>query len=186
MKNVLVLLAPGFEEVEALTIVDLLRRAKINITTASISELHVTGSHNVTIHADTLLKNINESDYDMIVLPGGPGTKNLRDSDEVLSLVKKFNQNKRWVAAICAAPTVLNKAGILKDKLVTSFPSEKDVFTDSKYVTDSVVVDENIVTSRALGTAIDFSLELIKLLIDSKNAREIKERIVYKSGNQTK
>ena len=181
MKKVLVFLMEGFEEVEAITVIDLLRRAKIDVTTASIAGQEVTGSHLITIKADKLFAEVSEKDFDMIILPGGPGTENLRNSGEVLDLVKKQHEANKYVAAICAAPTVLHKAGIVKGKSVTSFPSEEKVFTNSSYFYQNVVVDNNIITSRALGTAIDFSLKLIELLGGEKLSNDIAEKILHTS-----
>lgn len=179
MKKVLILLADEFEEIEAVSVIDLLRRADINITTCSLKGEKVTGSHNITIFADTQIAKIDHDDFDMIILPGGPGTKNLRNSDEVINLVKEQNSNGKYIAAICAAPTVLNKAGILTGKSVTSFPTEEKVFTDSNYFYKNVVVDGNIITSRAAGTALDFSIKLIELLEDEKKAKDVAERILH-------
>lgn len=183
MKKAVLILAPGFEEVEAITVIDLLRRAEIELTTASIADKIVTGSHNIKIYADVLLSDLREPDYDILILPGGPGTKHLRDSEAVLDLVKKQNAQQKWVAAICAAPTVLEKAGILHGKSVTSFPAEKGVFNNSIYKNDPVVKDGNIITSRGAGTAVDFSLALIAVLKGRDVASEIADRIVYKNSD---
>lgn len=179
MKTALVILAPDFEEIEAITVIDLLRRAEINVTTASVSELYVKGSHQITILADALLKDVKHTSYDIVVLPGGPGTKNLKNSGDVIELVKLQNSRKEYIAAICAAPTVLEHAAILKGKSVTSFPAEKKVFINSTYLEQSVVKDGHIITSRGAGTAIDFSLAIIEMLIDKKTADSLAERIVY-------
>ena len=183
MKKALVILADGVEEVEAVSVIDLLRRAGIDVTTSSIAGETVTGSHDIIIHADTQIDQIKDIDFDMVILPGGPGTKNLRDSDKVIDMVKKQNLNGKYVAAICAAPTVLNKAGILKGKSITSFPAEEKSFTDSSYFYKNVVVDDNIITSRALGTALDFALKLIEILSGRKKADEVAEKILHITDN---
>ncbi|KAA3609869.1 MAG: DJ-1/PfpI family protein [Calditrichaeota bacterium] len=178
--NALIILAPGFEEVEAITIIDLLRRADIPVTTASISEKTITGSHGVTIEADELIDDCINRDFFVIILPGGqPGTNNLKESEKVIALLKKQSEKKRLIAAICAAPTVLEKAGLTKGKKVTSYPTEEKVFVDSEYVNDRIVQDGNIITSRALGTAIDFSLYLIKSLCGEEKATEISNKILH-------
>lgn len=179
MKTVLVILAPGFEETEAITIIDLLRRALISVTTASISELQVTGSHDITVIADDLLLNLSNYKYDMIVLPGGPGVQNLADSELVLETLKNQSTAERYIAAICAAPVVLNKAGLLKNKSITSYPSEETTFSESNYFYEAVVVDNKIITSRAVGTAIDFSLKLIEILQGKKVADNVAEKILH-------
>ena len=179
MKKALVVLTNGVEEVEAISVIDLLRRAGIDVTTTSISGQQVTGSHNITIHADTQIENVKELDFDIVILPGGPGTKNLRESDDVIGLVQKQYSSGKYVAAICAAPTVLNKAGILSGKSITSYPSEEKTFTDSSYFYKKVVVDGNIITSRAAGTALDFAIKLIEILSGKKKANEVAEKILH-------
>ena len=160
-----------------------MRRAGIDVTTSSISGETVTGSHDIIIHADTQIDQVRDFEFDMIILPGGPGTKNLRDSDIVLDLVRKQNSRGKYVAAICAAPTVLNKAGILKGKSITSFPAEEKSFTDSSYFYKNVVVDNNIITSRAVGTALDFGIKLIEILSGRKKANEVAEKILHTTTN---
>ncbi|MFA5519866.1 MAG: DJ-1 family glyoxalase III, partial [Spirochaetota bacterium] len=123
--KILVPLAPGFEEMEAITVIDILRRAKLNIVTAAISENPVKGSHNIKITADTML---NENDkYSAIVLPGGmPGTNNLKDDKRIISLIKSINKSGGITAAICAAPIVLAEAGVLSGKKYTCYPGFED------------------------------------------------------------
>ncbi len=180
MKSVAVILAPGFEEIEAVTIIDLLRRAEIKVTTASISEINVTGSHAITIKADDLLENIKSENFDMVILPGGlPGTTHLKNSKNVHDLLKKQHKEGKLIGAICAAPTVLEKAVLLESKKVTSHPSEENVFCHSDYKVDRVVKDENILTSRAVGTAIEFSLEIITLLCEKNTAEDIASKILF-------
>ena len=121
MKKVAVMLANGFEEIEALTVVDIIRRANITCDMFSISGMEVKGAHDIVVKADKLISE-EVKEYDVIVLPGGmPGATNLRDNEEVIDLVKWFNDNKKIVAAICAAPIVLGKAGIIEGKKVTSY-----------------------------------------------------------------
>jgi len=179
MKSALVILAPGFEEVEAITVIDLLKRGGINVTTASITEKQVTGSHAITIIADYLLEKVAQETWDMIILPGGPGVKNLAGSEKVLSLLREQYKVDKHIAAICAAPIVLNKAGLLSNKSITSYPSEEHTFTESNYFYENVVVDDKIVTSRAVGTAIDFSLKLIEILVGKKIADEVANQILH-------
>jgi len=179
MKKALVILTDGVEEVEAISVIDLLRRADIDVTTSSISGEKVTGSHNIIIQSDTQIDEIRNLDFDILILPGGPGTKNLRESEDVIELVKKQNAQGKYVAAICAAPTVLNKAGILSGKSITSYPSEEVSFTDSSYFYENVVIDGNIITSRAVGTALDFSVTLIEILVGKKKANEVADKILH-------
>ena len=179
MKKALVILTNGVEEIEAISVIDLLRRADIDVVTSSISGEKVKGSHNITILADTQINEIKNLDFDIVILPGGPGTKNLRDSEDVIELVKNQNSQGKYVAAICAAPTVLNKAAILSGKSITSYPSEENSFTDSSYFYKNVVIDGNIITSRAVGTALEFALKLIEILVGKKKAQEVAEKILH-------
>ena len=182
MKKALVILTDGVEEIEAISVIDLLRRADIEVITSSISGEKVIGSHNITIHADTQINEIKDLDFDIVILPGGPGIKNLRESKDVIELVIHQNQQNRFLAAICAAPTVLDKAGILSGKSITSYPSEESSFSDSSYFYKNVVVDGNIITSRAVGTALDFAIKLIEILVGKKKAYEVAEKILYSAN----
>lgn len=182
MKKVLVLLAEGFEMIEGLAVIDVCVRAKLKCDTASISNSReVKSSHGVIIKADKLLKDIaGNQEYDAIVIPGGiSGTYNLRDNEDVINIIKDYNNKGKIVAAICAGPIVLNKAEILNGKDVTSHPSVKDEFKDSNYIEDKkVVVSENIITSRGAGTAFDFGLKIITQLGYKEEATNIKKAIM--------
>jgi len=162
MNKVLIYLAPGFEEIEAVTIIDLLRRAGIDVTIAGLEQEAVTGSHGITIACDTYYESVDADDFDCLILPGGqPGTNNLKNDQRVLETIRKFDRGKKIIGAICAAPTVLYTAGILKNIRVTSYPTEKNVFDPSLYEESHVVSDGNIITSRGVGTAIEFALDII-------------------------
>lgn len=172
MKKIAVILANGFEEVEALTVVDMLRR--LNVTCDMVGfEKEVEGSHGIAVKADRLLSDPFE-DYDAIVLPGGlPGATNLRDSDRVIELVKKMNAEGKLVAAICAAPMVLERAGVLEGKKCTSYPGVGEKFEGCEYVEDLVVKDGNILTSRGPATAFLFAFSIAEALgICVKDLRE--------------
>ncbi|MBK0348301.1 DJ-1/PfpI family protein [Aerococcaceae bacterium zg-ZJ1578] len=181
MKKFLVLLADGFEEIEALTPVDYLRRAGIEVDTASITEeLQVTGSHQITVIADKLLKDISVDDYDGIYLPGGlPGATNLRDNETVIELVQAFNRQEKLVTAICAAPIVLEKAGVIKDKRVTSFPTFETELTSAKQYVDNqiVVVDDNVITGRGAAVAIYESFKIVETLLGREAVDKLKQGI---------
>ena len=163
MKKVTVLLADGFEEIEALTVVDLLRRAKVYVDTVSITDDYtVRGAHGIPVQTEDLITEIDFKESDMIVLPGGmPGTTNLKEDENVRKAVQEAYDDGRYVAAICAAPTILADMGLLKGKRATCYP------------------DENIITSQGVGTAIDFALKLIEVLISEEKAVEIADSIVY-------
>jgi 4-methyl-5(b-hydroxyethyl)-thiazole monophosphate biosynthesis len=180
VKKVLVYLAPGFEEIEAVTMIDLLRRADIDVTVAGLEEGSITGSHGISILSDVNYETIDVDNFDYLLLPGGqPGTNNLKNNQKVLDSVKKFQNENKLIGAICAAPTVLHEAGILNNKRVTSYPSEKDVFSTSQYETSPVVKDGNIITSRGVGTAIDFALDLIGEIKGDDIKRETATKILY-------
>ncbi len=162
-KRVLVPLAEGFEEIEAVTIVDVLRRAEIEVVTASLAAREVKASRRTVIVADTTLEATNVADFDAIVLPGGmPGAKHLRESEAVLRRLREAAAAGKLVAAICAAPTALEAAGLLAGRRATSYPGH--ALPSATYVEQRVVQDENLVTSRGPGTAFDFALKLVELL----------------------
>lgn len=163
---VLVPLAQGFEEIEAVSIIDVLRRAGLDVVVASISEeLSVVGANNITLKTDKLFKDVDTDSFEMVVLAGGfDGTENLANSKEIIELLQKFDRENRKISAICAAPYVLYKAGVLKENF-TCYPSVEDRINQSGF-TDKfkVVKDKNIITSRGPGTAICFALEIVKEL----------------------
>jgi 4-methyl-5(b-hydroxyethyl)-thiazole monophosphate biosynthesis len=187
MHKALVLLATGFEEIEAVTVIDVLRRSKINVTVAGLGRKKIVGTHEIPIYCDVLMNDIRPNQYDVLCLPGGqPGTNNLKSSKEVLELVRTFAQKGKLIAAICAAPTILKEAGILDGRCVTSYPSEKKVFSQSEYQNKDVVEDDNIITSRGVGTAIDFALTLVKILQGEVSRDQLADRILWTKGNKTR
>ncbi len=184
MPRVLVPLADGFEEIEAVTVVDLLRRAGIEVHTAALSGARVTGSHGIGVQADMMLDEAAAADYDMIVLPGGmPGAEHLKRDPRVVTLLKRFAEAGRYTAAICAAPGVLAHAGLLDGRRATSFPGflGPESARDLDLSDDAVVVDGKVVTSRGPGTAIEFSLALIALLCGRDAAEAVGVRLQSKN-----
>jgi 4-methyl-5(b-hydroxyethyl)-thiazole monophosphate biosynthesis len=177
----LVLLADGFEELEFVAPTDVLRRGGVNLTTASIRDLErVQGAHNIPMIADMRLQD-NLLAFDMVVLPGGgKGTENLGASPMVLDLVRKQNKEGRFLGAICAAPTVLAKAGVLAGHKATSYPSVRNEVEAAcdEYLEDRVVVSGNIITSRGAGTALEFGYALLAALEGQAKADEVKAQIV--------
>lgn len=173
----LVVLPRGFEEIEAVTPVDVLRRAGVTVTIASLGDrLEVTGRNGMALLADAPLDVSCSRAYDMIILPGGPGVKHLRADPRIASLVKAQAARGAWVAAICAAPTVLHDAGLLEGRRYTAHHSvagELDSIIDS----ERVVVDAPIITSRGAGTALDFGLELVARLVSPEVAQEVRASI---------
>lgn len=181
MKRVSIFLAEGFEEVEALTPADLLRRAGAEVTLVSIGDKkEVAGSHGIVITADHLFTEMNFADADLLVLPGGmPGTLNLKACEPLLTLLKEHNAKGKKLAAICAAPTVLGYAGLLNGKKATCYPGCENGLTGAVCRTEPVVTDGTITTSRGVGTAISFSLSLIAQLYSQEKANEVAKSIVY-------
>jgi 4-methyl-5(b-hydroxyethyl)-thiazole monophosphate biosynthesis len=168
MPKVCVLLADGFEEIEAITAVDVFRRAGFETHAIGVHARAVRGSHGITVESDALLDDVSDETWDLIYVPGGlPGATNLREDQRVLSLLRSHAGAGRLAAAICAGPIVLERAGLLKDARATSYPAVREQLTSIReYVESAVVVDGRVATSRAVGTALEFSLELVALLED--------------------
>ncbi len=174
MKTVLVLFADGSEELEAVTIVNILRRAGITVTLAGLSAGPLRGSRGVLLMPDTTLDEVLHNDFDMIVLPGGqPGTNNLKADPRVLKLVQRIAQQGNYVAAICAAPSVLATAGLLDGKQATSFPGALVPFPKVKQQNAAIVEDGKLITSRGPGTAMDFALTLVERLAGKAKHQEV-------------
>jgi len=173
---VLVPLAQGCEELEAITITDLLTRAGVNVVTVGLDEKVVIASRGMKLVPDKQLADVLDDNFDMVVLPGGlPGADHLNNDQRIQSLVKKIAANNKYVAAICAAPRVLATAGLLDGKHATSFPGALDKFpvNNMTYEEKAVVIDGNIITSRGPGTAMDFTLTLIELLLGKEKRNEV-------------
>ncbi len=181
MSKLAICMANGCEEIEALTVVDIMRRAGITIDMLSINDsLTVTGSHNIELRADKLISEADCNDYDGIILPGGmPGTTNLEANTAVQHGITSLFNRGDLVAAICAAPSILGKNGVANGKNVTSYPGFEDAFSRSTYRTDSVVVDGNVITSRGMGTAIDFALAILEYIKGAEAAKDMADKIVY-------
>ena len=180
--KVILFLAEGFEEVEALTVVDYLRRMDIEVDMVSITDKkEVKGAHDILVVADKVIDELDDINYDGAVIPGGlPGATNLRDNDKVIDIIKDMDSNGKLVSAICAGPIVLKRAGVITDKMVTSYPGFDKEFTDSIYKAENVVVDKNVITARGPALAVDFAIEIVKYLIGEEKAEELKEDILYK------
>lgn len=181
MPKVLVPLAQGCEELEAITIIDLLRRAEIDVVTAGLDDQPVVCSRKTKIVPDTTLEDALKDDFDMVVLPGGlPGAENLKKDPRILDLVKNMAESGKHVGAICAAPMVLAEAGVLNGKRATSFPGFLDnVAGNGVTVTGGAIErDGNVVTSRGPGTAMDFALSLIEILSGKETRDTVETRLV--------
>jgi len=174
MKRVLVPLAEGFEEIEAVTIIDVLRRAGVHVDVASLGEKRVTGSHGIALEADMAIDDARAADYDLIALPGGmPGTLHLREDPRVLRLVREMASADKHVAAVCAAPSVLAEAGVLKSRHATVHPSAASFLAGATIEDARVVRDGKIVTSKAAGTAMEFAFALVETLLGPGTVEEI-------------
>ncbi|MGL4873537.1 MAG: DJ-1 family glyoxalase III [Clostridium sp.] len=180
MKKIGVLLSDGFEEIEALTVVDVLRRANVECLMIGVEALEINGAHNIKVACDkTLTEEV--KGFDGIVLPGGmPGSKNLRDNDKVIDLVKYMNKEEKLVGAICAAPIVLEKAKIIEGRKITSYPNSLEDEKKVKYLEENVVIDKNILTSRGPSTALEFSYEILRYLGLTKEAENLEKGMLFK------
>lgn len=181
MSRVGIFLADGFEEIEGLTVVDILRRAGIDISMISINgKKKVTGAHGIALDTDEDIVQCDLDKLDMLVLPGGmPGTMNLAACEKLTEALKKADQEKRGIAAICAAPSVLGDLGFLKGKKAVCYPGFESRLTGAEVLAVPVVTDGHITTSRGMGTAIAFALELTKRLKDVETAKQVGRSIIY-------
>ncbi len=178
---VIVFLADGFEEIEALSTVDILRRCDIEVKTVSITERKtVMGTHAIGVVADMTIHEIAEMCPEAVVLPGGlPGSDYLQESPEVSQLLCRQNESGRLIAAICAAPKVLGAAGILRDKTATSYPGFEKELLGAQYSEERVVKDANIITSRGAGTAHDFAFAIAEQLGAVEQAQKVRKAMLY-------
>jgi 4-methyl-5(b-hydroxyethyl)-thiazole monophosphate biosynthesis len=178
MPAVLTILPEGFEEIEAVTPVDLLRRAGVEVTLAALGDsMRVTGRNGLTLHADTTLAAIpSDRVFDLVFLPGGPGVKHLRADPRIAALAKNQASAGRWLAAICAAPTALHDAGLLEGKRYTAHFAVADELP-AILADERVVIDGHLITSRGAGTALDFGLALVEKLTSAEKSAEIARSI---------
>lgn len=174
MNTVLVPLAQGCEELEAVTVIDILRRAGINVVSAGLDAQPVRASRGVMLVPDTTLDEALKHSFDMVVLPGGqPGTNHLKADARIIALVQQMAAKGRYVAAVCAAPSVLGKAGVLDGKRATGFPGSLEGFSNVKLAPGAVVEDGKLITSRGPGTAMDFALTLVERLAGRAKRDEV-------------
>ncbi|MBN1235369.1 MAG: DJ-1/PfpI family protein [Methanotrichaceae archaeon] len=176
--RILVPLAEGFEEIEAMSVIDILRRADVEVVTAGLKEGLMEGAHKVKVLPDTTLEKIDYRDFDGLVLPGGaPGFINLGNDEHILTMAREMDQAGKVVAAICAAPSVLIKAGVLQGRRATVSASGKaQVEECAHFSEDRVVVDKNLITSRSPGTAVEFALKLVEVLAGKEKMEQVKEQ----------
>ncbi|MEH6454560.1 MAG: DJ-1 family glyoxalase III [Psychromonas sp.] len=180
MKQVALLLADGFEEVEAITVADYLRRAGIKVYLTGLVSTTVTGSHEITVIADKLIEQL-PNDLDAVIIPGGmPGASNLAQSAPVIRLIRKSFKDKKLLAAICAAPAlVLAEAGVLNHREFTCYPGFEKHLEESGWKADLVVRDNNLITSRGPATAAEFSFSIIEYLLGEDQANTIKQATLH-------
>ena len=181
MAKVIVVLAEGFEEIEAVTVIDILRRAEVEVCVAGIGEGAVKGAQGILITPDSALSAVQAEEYDMMVLPGGSlGARNIAKDPEADRILRSFAEQEKYIGAICAAPAVLAEKGLLEEKLATSYPGFKSkVAPHSDYQEAIVVVDENIVTSRGPATAAEFAFTLVELLVEEDTAEKLREAMLF-------
>ncbi|MDR0569798.1 MAG: DJ-1/PfpI family protein [Clostridiales Family XIII bacterium] len=173
-------LTDGFEEVEALTVLDLLRRAGISIqSTSMIKDLTVTGSHGIPVVADTLFEDVSYEHCEMMVLPGGPGVEKLGAHEAFNEALRKFADTGKWIAAICAAPKILAQNGLLSGKKATIYRGMEKELGNASHRDEKVVQDGNIITSMGPGTSIQFALKLIEVLSGEAEATKVREAILF-------
>lgn len=181
MSKVLVPLAAGFEEIEAVTIIDILRRAGLDVITAGLEGSKIKGDHEIKIEADTKLSAVDADDLLAVVLPGGmPGAANLRNNDCLLKIIKEVYEADKLCAAVCAGPIVLEAAGILESKDATSYPGfDKDMLS-CNYREERVVQDGNIITGRGPGAAVEFVMTIVEYLLDAEERKELEKSMLVK------
>ncbi len=175
MKRIAVHLAEGFEEIEAITIIDVLRRAEFDTVTISVSgNINVTGARQIIVLANQLFEEADYTAFDMIILPGGmPGAKNLNDHEGLKQEITKFNQQGKLLAAICAAPLIFGNMGLLKNKDVVCYPGFESYLAGANIKSDPVVVSGNIITGRGIGAALQFALTIVELLGSKEKADKL-------------
>lgn len=181
MKKVCVFLADGFEEIEGLTVVDILRRAGVETEIVSVmGRKQINGSHGIIVEADKVFEEADIADADMLVLPGGmPGTLNLKAHEGLRKQILSFNSQGKYLAAICAAPTVLSELGLLKEKKACAYPSFEEELDCGEVLKVPAVTDGNITTGRGMGAAIPFALRLAAIFCGDEKAEEIRKSVVY-------
>lgn len=182
MSRLAVFFAQGYEEIEALTVVDICRRGGVEVDMVSVTgECEVTGSHGISVKMDKIFEEADFGEYDMIVLPGGmPGTKNLEVHPGLMAQVDEFYAKGKYIGAICAAPSIFGHKGILQGKRACSYPSFESHLEGAEVTSGPVEVSGNVITSRGMGTAIDFGLAILGIFCGTEKADELAKGIVYR------
>lgn len=185
MKRIGIFLAEGFEEIEALTVADICRRSGLDVQLVSVSEESwVSGSHHIAVQADRLFSRVDFSEIDMLVLPGGmPGTKNLEAHEGLMAQVDAFHSAGKYIAAICAAPSILGHRGILEGKRACAYPGFESHLKGAVVTKGPVEISGHVITSRGMGTAIDFALAIVGIFCGKEKAEELAASVVYQNQN---
>ena len=181
MAKTAIFLADGYEEIEALAVVDIFRRAGIEMDMVSVSEdLLTNGSHGIKVMADVLLKEVSFDEYDMLVLPGGlKGMQNLEACAPLMEQIDTFYENGKYIAAICASPSIFGRRGILNGRQATAYPGFESELAGAEVVDKGAVRNGHVITGRSMGSAIEFSLLLVETLLGKEKAEEIAQQIVF-------
>ena len=179
MSKIIVPISNGFEEIEAISIIDICRRAQIEVTIAAVENIETIGAHNIKIIADCMINEVDENEFDMIILPGGlPNAFTLADNEKVQSLLKQFKENDKNIGAICAAPYALHKANVLNENF-TCYPSFEEKIRVNGYQSNTPVVkDGKVITSRGPATAMSFALEVVRVLKGDDVSENIKKAVL--------
>lgn len=171
---------PGFEEIEALAVVDVLRRGGVEVIMAGVEGMRVTSAHQITIEMDAMLGEIDHETVDIMILPGGPGTARYNDCKELIHQLEKFKSEGKWLAAICAAPSILGQAGLLKGEKAICYPGYEKELISAEVVNEKVVVSNHIVTAVGAGAALDFGFKILEILKGKEISDTIRERMIAK------
>ncbi|MFW6237946.1 MAG: DJ-1 family glyoxalase III [Bacillota bacterium] len=181
MKKVLIPLADGFEEIEAVASIDILRRAGLDVTTVTLDDFEVHGDHGIDVLADMVIDEVDLEQFAAVVLPGGmPGADNLRKDSRVLNAIRTIYENGGLVAAVCAAPIVLEEAGVLEGKKATSYPGYDNQMPSCDYREEDVVVDGRVITGRGPGVTCDFAYTVAEFLLSAEKISELKQAMLFK------
>lgn len=174
-----VLMVDGFEEIEAIEPIDIMRRAGLNVVTVGVKGNIVKGAHNITIETDITIDDVNPEDMELLMLPGGPGHTGLDSDEKVQKLIDYADKENLYIAAICASPSIIGKKGLLKDKKATCFPGFEEFLLGAEVVCDKVVTDGKIITGKGAGAAGDFGFEIVRLLKGSEIAEDLRSKMQY-------
>ena len=174
-----VLMVDGFEEVEAIEPIDIMRRAGLNVVTVGVKSDVVKGAHNIIVKTDIVIDDVNTEDMELLMLPGGPGHTELDADKKVHELIDYAYDNDLYIAAICASPSILGKKGLLDRKKATCFPGFEQFLKGAELVADKVVCDGKIITGKGAGAACEFGFKIVELLLDKETADDLKGKMQY-------